>query len=372
MATLTYPELKSMISSVVTASNLSNDTFTATHNNVASLVDKIGRIFSIDTNFKQDKLARFDSDFLLYGRTLEEFQADLILPSAYDSTGANVMSPDASTFRPNFYSYTIGRKKIKQTIYNDNLERAVHNAEEFANIVAILISRLDDSAVQYRYGLKREMVGRFIELAEAEQGATSVFATSTAYAVGTCLKKSASDTERGIVFKAIANTNTDNWATLVSNGYIVELDLVTDIAKPVDSTTGEAFIEQVKKDIEVAGDISQGHSLNGNALGASAGLVLIVKQGIVPNLDVNTYAGAFHDEKLALPAEIVVIPDFGANASSDYYAVLMDARAMRLHPSYDATRENLNGDGDFINYVRHLEFTAHISRNVFFKAYKTV
>ena len=45
------------------------------------------------------------------------------------------------------------------------------------------------------------------------------------------------------------------------------------------------------------------------------------------------------------------------------YAVIMDARAMRLHNTYRATRENINGDGDFLNLVEHTEDTAWISRN---------
>ena len=43
---------------------------------------------------------------------------------------------------------------------------------------------------------------------------------------------------------------------------------------------------------------------------------------------------------------------------------------MRLHPTYNATRENPNGDGDFLNVFKHTENTAYISRNTFLKVYK--
>ena len=136
-----------------------------------------------------------------------------------------------------------------------------------------------------------------------------------------------------------------------------------------DLSLSTADIKQVKEDIEVASDVSEGHSLNGNTLGATQGLVLIVKQGVIPSLEVDTYAGAFNQNQLAVPAEIVVVKDFGS-ADADYFAVLMDRRAMRLHNTYNATRDNANGDGDFLNIFRHTEDTAYLSRNAFFKAYK--
>lgn len=358
-----------MVASIITATKMSNSSFEETHNNVAGLLDKIGKIYSIDTNFKADKLARFDGEYLTFGRTIEEWQADLILPQDYDSTGANCLAPDPSTFRPVFYSYTIGRKKLKQTIRNNDLERAVHNVGEFASLTAQLIGRLDDSAVQYKYALKREMIGKYAGIAIEEQTASTVYATKTAYSVNTCLKESSTSDVRGIVFKKIESGNALTWANAVAGGYIVPLDLVTKLAVPTTDEEGQEFIKAVKKDVEIAGDYSQGHSLNGNALGATAGLVLVVKQGILPVIDVETMAGAFHLDKLAIPAEIVTIPDFGSD-SKGVFAVLLDGRGMALHTTYDAVRENPNGDGDFINYVRHFEHTATCSRNTFIRVYQ--
>lgn len=368
MATLTYTQLKELITSVITAANLSSATFAESANNVAGLLDKIGKIYSIDTNFKADKLARFDGEYLAFGRTIEEWQADLILPQDYDASGDNAMNPDPSTFRPVFYSYTVGRKKIKQTIKNNDLERAVHNVGELASLTAMLLSRIDDSAIQYKYGLKREMLAKLAKLAIDEQNGTAVYGATTAYNVGQIVKESSTSEVRGIVFKK-KTTASLTWANAVAQGYIVPLDLVKTMPIPTTDATGEDFIEQVKKDVEIAEDYSQGHSLNGNALGASTGLVLILKQGILPVLDVRTLAGAFHEDKLAIPANVVTIPDFGSD-SNGVFAILMDARGMALHTSYDAVRENFNGDGDFINYFRHMEHTATISRNTFVKVYK--
>ena len=369
MAKLSLPELNAYVASVVTATKLSNDTFSVTRDNIVGLVDKIGKIVTIDTVYNVDKLAMFDGEYLSFGKTIEEYQADLIMPQAFDPTGANALAPHVSTFRPNFYSYTLGRQVIAQTLRNNDIERAVHFEAQLSEVVSILIKRIQDSMASYRYQVKREMLGKFIGLAEDEMdpsNATS-YAISTHFAVNS-LVKNGSPAVVGIVVKDIPATNTDTWANMIAGGYIVLLDLVTEIAIPTTTATGEAFIEQVKKDVEVASDLSEGHSLNGNTLGAIEGLVLIVKQGVMPNLEVNTYAGAFNENRVVAPTEVIVVKDFGS-ADSDYYAVLMDRRAMRLHNTYDATRENINGEGDFTNLFRHTEDTAWISRNCFFKAY---
>ena len=63
--------------------------------------------------------------------------------------------------------------------------------------------------------------------------------------------------------------------------------------------------------------------------------------------------------------EQIVVKDFGDSAPADVYAVLIDGRGMRLHNTYRATRENMNGDGDFLNIFLHTEDTAWVSRNAF-------
>lgn len=373
MAKLSLPELKSYVNGVVTASKLSNSTFSVTRDNIVGLVDKIGKIITIDTAFAIDKLAEFDGEYLSYAKTIEEWQQDLIMPQNYDSTGANALTPHDPTYRPNFYSYSVGKKVIKTTLRNNDIERAVHFVEQFVEITSMQVKRLQDSMAAYRYQVKREMLGKFIGFIAHAYNADSdiaTFVTATAYTEGTQLKKGTSPDVYGIVVKGIpASPAIADWATAVSGGYIIEYSLMTELAVPTDDSTGEAFIQSVKEVVEKAGDLSEGNSLNGNTLGAVEGLTLFVTQGIMPVLDVKTLAGAFHLEKVALPSRVVVLRDFG-NASNDFYAVLMDSRAMRLHNSYRATRENMNGDGDFLNLFEHTEDTAWISRNAFIHVWK--
>ena len=101
---LSIEELKTILASVVTASKVSLNSFNVTRDNVVGLLDKIGKIYTLDTVFSIDKLARFDGEYLSYGKTIEEWYQDLILPQDYDATGANNMAPNDPTYRPVFYS----------------------------------------------------------------------------------------------------------------------------------------------------------------------------------------------------------------------------------------------------------------------------
>lgn len=374
---LSIAQLKASLASYVDEQKISVDSFSATRDNSVGLLDKIGKIFTIVTNFV-DKLEIFNDQDLELGKTIEEWASDLILPIAYDPSGANALAPYDSTYRPVSYSYTLGRKVIPQTIRNNDLERAVHNEAQLVNIIADKTKVMYDSETMYRYGMKREALGVLAEMCVDAQDSTSADATyatlattiSSAHAVNEVLYCTAS-AKCYVVVKAIS-ANAMDVQDALDDGFIVAYDLVTEIAKPVDTSTGEAFIEQVKKDVEIATDFSEGHSLNGNCLGATEqeGLVLVVLQGIMPNIEVQTQAGAFHLDKVALPTKVITIPDFG-NASTKIWGLLLDARGVKLFNSYKAVRENLNGLGDFLNMFFHTENTVHVSKNSFVKVYKT-
>lgn len=369
MAKLTYAQLKEVVATYIDENNIAVDSFTATKENSAGLTDKIGAIITLDNTFV-DKLAIFDGMDLEWGKTIEEWYEDLILPIDYDSTGAHTLAPSDPSYRPVEYSYTLGRKVFKTTRRFDDLERAVNNESQFVELVSKITKRLYDSFTSFKYACKRQALGLIGKMCVDAMTASTVYATGTAYSVNTVLKKSASSNVRGIVFSKITTANDKTWDDAVKAGLIVELDLVSTLAMPVDTNTGEAFIKQIKIDAEKAGDESQGHSLNGNSLGVVGSLVLVLNHGIMPSLDVDTLAGAFHVDKLAYNAETVAIPDFGTNEGG-IYAILCDARIMRMCKDYQATRTQENAEGDFINYVQHLEATMHISRNCFVKVYKS-
>ena len=378
MAKLSYAELKSFVAGILTDAKVSNPSFVASRDNTAGLLDKIGKIITLDTSYQIDKLNAFDGEYLSFGKTIEEWQEDLIMPQAYDNTGANALAPHRPTYRPAFYSYTIGKKVVATTIDYNDLERAVHFEEQYVSLISMKYKRLEDSMAVYRYELKREMIARFYSLATANADSTlSSVGSSTAFGATRSVNdivvissiSGISTSYIGRYVVVVAQASADVVKDAIDDGELIKLDLVSELAKPVDTSTGEAFIKSVKSFVEQAQDLSEGNSLNGNSLGATEGLVLIVKQNILPSLEVETWAGAFHQEMVSLPAETIVVKDFGS-ADDKVYAVLMDRRAMRLHPTFNGTYENLNGEGAFLNIFRHTEDTAWLSRNAFVHFWK--
>lgn len=371
---LTYSQLTQIVATYIADNKIAVDSpFQPTVDNIAGLVDKISKTFMLDGLYA-DKLAFMDGEDLPLGKTIEEYYEDLVAPTDYDSEGTNALAPNNPTYRKPSYSYTLGEKTFPTSERYNNLERACNSEAEYTDMVSKITKKLWDSFTAFKYSCKRNILADLASKAITEQTASTVYNNATEYEVNTCLKESGDSEVRGIVVKKITSAvyaTVNTWALAVSGGYIVPLNLVTSLAVPTDEATGEAFITDVKKDVEIASDLSEGHSLNGNALGvAEAGYVLIVKQGVMPDIDTKVMAGAFHMEKVAMPAEVVVIKDFG-NDTNGVFAMLVDRRIARFHNGYRAVRNQINAKGDFMNYFLHTENTAFVSKNTFVKVYKS-
>ena len=373
MAGMTYTELKSKVSSVVVAANMASASFSVTRNNVAGLVDKIGAIVTLDTNYNIDKLAFMDDFYMPFGKSIEEYQEDLILPvdpsSHQDAETLRAWDPD---YRAPTYSYTIGHQVIPNTIRDNDVEKAVNNAEQLTSLVAMKIKRISDSMSAYRYNVKKEMVGKYIGKIEGAVGTdSSAFATLTAYGKGAYVNGThGGGTKYGVVFHPIAASNTQTFTQLVTAGAIILIDdMVQTLAKPVDTTTGEAFIKAIKSALEYAKDLNSGNALSGAQLGATEGLVLLINKGLIPSLEVDTMAGAFNKDELLTGVEMVDI-DFGSYTGKAY-AILCDRRALRLHNSFRRTEDQRNALKCFTNIFDHTEDTAFASLNTFARVFKT-
>jgi len=367
MAKLSLEELKSAVASYVGSNKVAYSSFSETRNNIVGLLDKIGKILQIDTSFF-DKLEELNGEELSFGKTIEEWYQDLVEVVDYnqDTDGSRALKFYSPTYRPVCYNFSLGKKVIATSIPNNNIERAVHNEGQFVEIISTMSKRLEDSKAVFKYQVKRELLGRLCDLAEDAYTNATAYAnyadTPTNVTEGTFYKQSS---KYAVCVKSKTAASGDTWATMVANGYLIPINFVQEVAVPEDASTGEAFIKAVKHAVEIAQDVSEGYSLNGNTIGAEQGLALYVKQNVLPSLEVDTMAGAFHLEKLSTGVEAKVIRDFGATTSKAY-AILMDRRAVRLHVDYEAVRENFNGAGDFLNLFSHMELTGFISRNAFF------
>ena len=361
--------LKTAVASYVATAKIDLSTLTITQNNIVGLVDTIGKIWTIDTSV-YDKLPEFDGESLSFGKTVEEWNQDMSLPQDHnvDEDGSRALKDYTPKYRPVSYSITLGRKVFATSIPYGNIERAVHKEGQFVEVVAMITKKLEDSISLWKYECKREVMGKMIDACESAMGsgATTYTANTTALVVGNAYTNGS-----GKYAVAMRSQNAENktFDQLLTEGKLVELKLITEVDLPVDTTTGEAFIKAVKFAVERASDVSEGSSLNGNVLGVEEDLGLYFKQGVMPSVEIDTLAGAFHQQQLALGVDSKVIKDFGSTTSTAF-AVLLDKRAIRLFEGYNATRSNENGFGDRLNIFRHVEYTGHYSRNAFICVFK--
>ena len=315
MAKMTINGLVALAKSYVAAAKQAG-TWNATTDNLYTAVDKIGKMIMLDGQFI-DKLPELDGDELPLGKTIEEYFIDLTLPEAYtdiNTEGAKNEVPALPSVEQCAYNYTLGREKIKTTVPYDNVERAALNQNDAANMIAKILERLGNSYEMFKFQAKKQLLGNAAD-------------------------------------KAVA------------------ANLVTTIAVPTDTTTGEAFIKAIKEEVEAASFAHEG-GLNGALIGAAPELVLYIKKGVMPSIEVDTMAGAFNEARLAIPARVKVVDDFGTMTNTDVFALLVDPRGIKLHRGYHAIRTATNADGDFVNYVDHSEHTGFISKNVYIKAFK--
>ena len=312
MAKMTIEGLETFVKTYVDKTKQAGAWVSST-DNLLKLQDKIGKQITLDGSF-QDKLPELSGDDLPLGKTIEEFLVDLTLPSEFDPTGADNDKPAYPTVEDVAYCYTLGRKKIKTSVPYDNVERAALTAEGAATMTGKIMERIQNSQSLYEYNLKKQLLANMVD-------------------------------------KAAGNA--------------------TVVALPNTTENAEKAIIAIKSAVEDASFAHEGDSLTPGALiGASPELVLYVKKGFMPQVEVNAFAGAFNKADLAIPATIKVVDDIPCT-DTKVWGVLVDPRGIKLHTGYKAMRSHENADGDFVNYTLHSEYIGFTSKYTFVRVFKT-
>ena len=324
MAKMTIADLQAAMATYVAAAKQAG-AWNKTNDNLIKAVDKIGKTIQINGVYT-DKLAELEGDELPLGKTIEEYFIDLTMPETYSditTEGAKDDVPALPAVEDVCYNYTLGRQKVKTTVPFDNLERAFNSDAGAAAAITDISAKLQNSVDMTKYQMKKQLLGNVASKALA-------------------VKASVPD-----VYKAMP--------------------------VPVDTETSEAFITAIKQAAEDASFAHQG-GLGNRLIGAAPELKLYVKKGVMPIVEVEALAGAFNSEKLALPASVTVVDDFGTitggTSGKQVYAILIDPRGVKLHEGYNASRYKENADGDFVNYVRHFEETGFISKSTFVRVFE--
>ena len=312
MAKMTIEGLETFVKTYVDKSKQAGAWVSST-DNLLKLQDKIGKQITLDGSF-QDKLPELSGDDLPLAKSTEEFMIGLTMPSEFDPTGNANDSPAYPTVEDVAYCYTLGRKKIKTSVPYDNVERAALTAEGAATMTGKIMERLQNSESLYEYNLKKQLLANMVDKAA---------------------------------------------------------DNATVVALPNTTENAEKAIIAIKSAVEDASFAHEGDSLTAGALiGASPELVLYVKKGFMPQVEVNAFAGAFNKADLAIPATIKVVDDIPCT-DTKVWGLLIDPRGVKLHTGYKAMRSHENADGDFVNYTLHSEFTGFISKYTFVRVFKT-
>ena len=324
MSKMTIAALQSAMATYVAAAKQAG-VWNKTNDNLIGLIDKIGKTVQINGVYA-DKLPELEGDELPLGKTIEEYFIDLTMPETYSditTEGAKDDVPALPAVEDVCYNYTLGRQKVKTTVPFDNLERAVNTSEGAEAAITDISAKLQNSVDMTKYQMKKQLLGNVASKAIA-------------------VKASVPD-----VYKAMP--------------------------VPVDTETSEAFITAIKQAAEDASFAHQG-GLGNRLIGAAPELKLYVKKGVMPIVEVEALAGAFNSDKLALPASVTVVDDFGTitgeTSGKQVYAILIDPRGVKLHEGYNASRYKENADGDFVNYVRHFEETGFISKSTFVRVFE--
>ena len=286
----------------------SAENFTAVINDTTGLVEKCMDQICLNQLFT-DKLPELDGDEKEFGAYVEEYGMGLLVPKAATSLvdGQSYGVPYyAPAVQGTFHSWKLPEYIVAGSTSYNKYKSSMKSPEAYASFVSSVLKQMIDSYNQARYEEKKELLG---------------------------------------------------WA---ANNVATK----TVIAKPVDTTSGEAFIKKVKdiaEEASFARDITVGEKTI--TLGAAEGLTLYLNKGIMSSLEVDTLAGAFNKEDLAMPVKIKVV-DFGANGmgTNQAYGLIVDNRAIKLFPNRNTVGEDVNAYHDFVTVSRHVIDTPFVSK----------
>lgn len=312
---LTIQTLKTAAAAYVDATKQLQSKFVPTVDDFTKTVCKIGDMTTLYLPHV-DKLPELSGDNLPFGETIEEFMVNDFLPSDFSyEDGAPKKNAKRATFAEAVYSYPMKEQLWELGVPRNQFRRVSLGERSFGDLIASTLSTLDSSANAWNYAAKRQLLGN--AALEAAKIAS----------------------------------------------------LKTEIAKPTDTATGEAFIKAVKACVEVASDMNNGN-LAQHTAAAAPSLTLYIMQGVMPSIEVDTMAGAFNEAKLAIPATVKTVLDFGTASDSGVYAILVDSRAIKLHDDILTVTSDYEGRMDQDNFYRHQKQTGFISKYGYIHVFK--
>jgi len=333
MAAPSLTDIKTLVNAVIDASLISqNAPFVPDTDDITGLVIKIGKQFMLSSNFESD-LPELEGDRLEFGSTIEEYYVKLAAIAAFkptpgtlhedvdvDGTATDIWESDiGKPHRPDFatvvYSYELAKYQAAQTVDYNKIEHAMIGQNEFSKLIADITKSLYDTIAIYKYMIKKQLLGRAIDLIGAE---------------------GAGNAQR------------------------------VKIAAPVDTATGEAFVKSVKQYVNKFTKIHDTYNLLKVPVKSQLeDLVLYILEGYEEVIDVGVLAGAFNVGKVSIPVTVKTVEDFGTLAvNTTAYALLVDTRGVKVHTLHETASQEDVGRSEYITYFLNYQPVCHISKAV--------
>lgn len=302
--------IKTFVSGVLANAKIAEDAsaFEAVINDTTGLVEKCMDQICLNQIFV-DKLPELNGDEKEFGAYIEEYGMGLLVPKAATALedGKEYSIPYfAPALQGTYHSWKLPEYIIAGSTSYNKYKSSMKDAGAYSAFVSNVLKQMVDSYNQTRYEEKKALL---------DWAATNV-ATSTT------------------------------------------------VAKPTDTESGEGFIKAIKNAVEDASfardiTVGEGESAKTVTLGSAEGFTLYITKGIEASLSVDTLAGAFHAENLALPCDVKVVDSATIGGA---YAMLVDNRAIKLFPNRNTVGEDVNAYHDFVTMSRHVIDTPFVSK----------
>jgi hypothetical protein len=307
---LTMTGIQTFIQDYVSAARVAQPTYSITTEDISGLVDKIGKMFTITSEYK-NLLDVFDYGKLELGADVEEWFDELLLPEAYDNGGAwtegnvtDVLSPRYSIVDKAYHLQNLPFKFAKSYPL-EQVKQAFISEEAYMAFIGSLIGKIADAKSVYKYEQSKALLDLYIAKAKAS-------------------------------------------TTLATYHLNVEV--------PTDEDSSKGLLKLIKNDLKLCTFPRQDTSINGHVIQSSkTNMVLIVNYKAITSLNVDARSNAFNVSELDIGCQVVEIDDLVG--SPTVLAVLVDKRALRVYEDIGEVLSQPNNAARFITYFSHNKFT---------------
>lgn len=351
-------------------------------------IEKIAEIWGVDLTItdKYPELRRVVDD--LYGVADEEIRAKLIKPLWTEQRKQHAGKQMQQEWVPTFYNYD-----FKPYYFKYSTTKREYNAVSRGGSDAVKFALLARQAIYASYALQlssneMQFVGDLIKrVLEINDGDHEVFDPSKEYKETNnsgdirkiqYLKKSKDSKVYGAVQHDITANQFTDWDNAVKNGYIAEMNLVTESIKRPGTGNSNVQKKLIMEDFAVAylnvcRELTEmrkpGLILSGETAGdvSKNNYVFYVRPGILEELQGRFLPTVMHNEMITFPIKIKPMDSFGdldnTPDNKRVWGVIVDVNNNYIKSMRVEIEQDNYGEAGFQNICTFWHDRAHVSGN---------